>query len=164
MNPLSAVLLTSLMILSSPALAAHPDAPSKQVGTLTCTILPHTGINLLIHSTRDIRCEFKSTSEGAVERYKGETGIGFGLDVTFKKGSVLVYSVLADHFKQNTNQLAGKYSGARGSVTTFGATVGDIAPIEKDDGTVSLQPIRVRNKGVGATLGFTYIYLEPDSD
>ncbi|ATX79157.1 Protein of unknown function (DUF992) [Mariprofundus aestuarium] len=163
MNPLSFVFLSALMLSSYPALAAHPDAPSKKVGTLTCKILPHAGINLLIHSTRDIRCEFEMLEDGVIERYKGETGIGFGLDVAFARGSVLIYSVLADHFKQNTNQLAGKYSGARGNVTTLGATVGDSAPIEKDDGTISLQPMSVQNKGVGATLGFSYIYLEPDS-
>ncbi|PJA30978.1 MAG: hypothetical protein CO187_10810 [Zetaproteobacteria bacterium CG_4_9_14_3_um_filter_53_7] len=155
-------ILTMLLFTVSPSWAADVDSPMTKVGMLSCKILPHTGINLLVHSTRDIRCEFTSATGGSVERYKGETGIGFGLDVAIGKRSSMTYSILARHFTAGANQLAGKYSGASGSAT-LGVSAGDSAPIEKDDGTIALQPIRVRNQGAGVSLGFSYIYLEPDS-
>jgi len=154
--------LVVLLIPFDSGIASENDFPEKKVGMLSCKILPHSGINLLIHSTRDIRCEFTPATSGPVEYYKGETGIGFGLDVAINKGSNITYLVLANHFTANSHQLAGKYSGARGSAS-LGVSAGDLAPIEKNDGSIALQPMKVKNQGIGVTLGFSYIYLEPDS-
>ncbi|GAV19286.1 hypothetical protein MMIC_P0219 [Mariprofundus micogutta] len=159
---ITAVCFSLLMLPAYTTIAAGNDAPMQKVGVLRCNILPHTGINLLIHSTRDIRCEFTATPDEPVEYYKGETGIGFGLDIAVGKGSEIAYAVLARQFKPHSNQLAGKYSGARGSAALI-ISGGDTAPIGKDDGTISLQPTTVNNKGSGVTLGFSYIYLEADS-
>ncbi len=164
MKPLFTRLCLIMLLFSAfPATASDIDTLATKVGTLNCKILPHSGINLLIHSTRDIRCEFSPVAGGSVEHYKGETGIGFGLDVAIGKRSNMIYSVLASrHFTPKANQLAGKYSGAAGGAT-LGISVGDSAPIEKDDGSIALQPISVRNQGAGVALGFSYIYLEPDN-
>jgi len=70
--------------------------------------------------------------------------------------------VLADQFRAGIHQLAGRYSGASGSAT-LGLSAGDAAPIQKDDKSISLQPIRVRNSGVGVAAGFSYLYLEADN-
>lgn len=74
----------------------------------------------------------------------------------------IVYSVLADQFKAGIYQLAGRYSGASGSAA-LGLSAGDAAPIQKDDRSISLQPILVRNSGAGVAAGFSYIYLEADN-
>jgi len=144
------------------AFAAHTEAPKQMVGTLACKILPHSGLNLLIHSSRDIRCTFTANDKRNVEYYKGETGIKFGIDIGFSKYEDIVYSVLARNFQAGSQQLAGKYSGASGNVR-LGISAGDSAPIEKNDKSISLQPVKVQGNGAGAAAGFAYMYLEADS-
>ena len=154
-------IITSLLL---PVWLTSTDEALSQetiVGKLSCQILPHSGINLLIHSTRDIRCQFKPADGSATEHYKGETGIRFGLDVSIDRSEKITYSVLADHFKPGTHQLAGKYSGAGGEAN-LGIAVGDSAPIRKRDRSVSLQPINTRHQGAGVAAGLNYIYLEAD--
>ena len=154
-----------ICLLFLPACYADANEAIHQqaiVGKLICRILPHSGINLLIHSTRDIRCEFKPADGSAVEHYKGETGIRFGLDVSIDKSETITYSVLAEHFKPGTHQLAGKYSGASGEAN-MGLSVGDSAPIRKKDRSISLQPISNRYKGAGVAAGLSYIYLEAEN-
>jgi len=119
-------------------------------------------MNLLIHSTKDIRCQFTSVDGRFVEYYKGETGIRFGIDIRFGKGTDISYSVLSNAFEQGRHQLSGKYSGASGSAT-FGLTAGDSSSIEKDDKSIFLQPIEIDASGVGAAGGLSYLYLEADS-
>jgi len=159
---LAGIGLTLLLFPACGALAAGPDQPLRRVGTLDCDILPHSGINLLIHSTRDIRCTFNPEAGGPTEYYKGETGVGFGVDMAFGRSSSLDFSVLARHFTAGTGQLAGNYSGAGGNAT-LGLSVGETAPIRKDDGSISLQPVGGKNKGAGVSAGFTYLHLEKAS-
>jgi len=69
--------------------------------------------------------------------------------------------VRASHFRPGSGQLAGKYSGVGGNVT-LGLTVGNTAPIARQDGNVSLQPVGGKERGGGMAAGFSYIYLEAD--
>ncbi|HXH71306.1 MAG TPA: DUF992 domain-containing protein [Mariprofundaceae bacterium] len=158
---LTGMFLTAALLPAGTALAGKAETPKYIVGTLACKIVPHSGVDLMLHSTREVRCEFTPRDGGPVEHYKGETGIGFGIDVNLDKHTSIRYSVLALHFKPGTYQLAGKYSGMGGGVT-FGLTVGNTAPIGKDDGSVSLQPIGGKSSGGGIAAGFTYLYLEAD--
>jgi len=163
MNRLLTGLYVVILLLPSwTALAAHIEPPKQIVGTLNCKVLPNSGINLLIHSTKEIRCQFTSGDNRSVEYYKGETGIRLGIDIRFSKGTDIIYSVLSNTFKQGEHQLAGKYSGASGSAT-FGLTAGDSSSVEKDDKSIFLQPIKVDGSGAGAAGGLSYLYLEADS-
>jgi len=142
--------------------AEHVEAPKQMVGSLACKILPHSGLNLLIHSSRDIRCTFTAKDKRIVEYYKGETGIKFGIDVGFNnQDDNIVYAVLASDFELGKHQLSGKYSGASGNAR-LGLSVGDSAPIEKNDKSVSLEPVQTHANGAGAAAGFSYLYLEQD--
>jgi len=161
MNRLFASLCLIVLLLHAGGVLAAENTFSR-VGTLNCKIMPHSGINLLIHSTHEMLCEFTPLQGGPVEYYKGKTGIGLGLDVGFNKRANFVYSVLAKYFKVGTYQLAGKYSGASGSAT-LGLSAGDTAPIQKDDQSISLQPIQVQNSGIGVAAGFSYLYLKADT-
>jgi len=150
-----------LFVVPCDAIAGHSDTPKHDIGTLHCKVLPHTGLNLLIHSSKDVRCKFMLKGSDIVEYYKGETGIKFGIDINLNKRESMLYAVLGRNFKAASHQLAGKYSGASGSVT-FGLSAGGSAPIEKADKSISLQPIRSHTSGTGAAAGFSYLYLEAD--
>jgi len=163
MHPwLAKIFLTTLLLTPWPTPASEPEEPQRMVGTLSCKILPDSGINLLIHSTKDIRCEFTPAAGGESERYKGETGIEFGIDANLNKRTSIAYSVLAEHFAPGSGQLSGKYTGAGGGIS-LGISVGESAPLRKNGGNISLQPIRVKNTGSGAAAGFTYLYLEGET-
>jgi Protein of unknown function (DUF992) len=159
---LAGMFLTAALLLpAGSAIAGKVEAPKNIIGILACKVVPYSGINLLIHSVRQIHCEFTPRNGGPVERYKGETGVGFGIDVNVDKHTSIRYSVLANHFQPGTHQLAGKYSGLGGGVT-FGLSVGNSAPLGKRDGSISLQPIGGKSSGGSVAAGFTYLYLEAD--
>jgi len=147
---------------ASESFAYEADHLQKNVGTLSCKMLPHSGINLLIHSTSEIRCEFEPSEGGPKEYYKGETGIKFGLDLSINRKTNMVYLVRTEHFRPGTHQLAGKYSGVGGGIT-LGISAGDTTPIQNNDKSISLQPMSAKKSGVGAGAGFTYICLEEDN-
>lgn len=153
------LLTVALLLPAGHAVAANVDGPKTIVGILSCKIVPYTGINLLIHSVRDVRCAFKPRHGGPIVHYKGETGIGFGVDVNVGKHSSVRYSVLANHFRPGTHQLDGKYFGFKGAAT-FGLSIGNSAPIGKRDGSILLQPVGGKTSGAGIAAGFTYLYLE----
>jgi len=159
---LTSICLGVLLLPAGSTAADEAAAPTHQIGILTCNILPHSGFNLLIHSTSEIRCTFTPSNGDRTEQYKGETGIEFGVDMNFNKHTVLTYSVLSDRFAPSTGQLSGKYSGVGGGVT-LGISVGNSAPIRNHDKNISLQPVQARNSGASVAGGFTYLYLEPDN-
>ncbi|MDQ6972087.1 MAG: DUF992 domain-containing protein [Mariprofundaceae bacterium] len=158
MTRLLKVLCLSLLLLTM-GQATAGEAEIQRIGTLNCNTIPHSGVNLLIHSTKGVRCEFSPADGGESEYYRGETGIGFGLDVSVNTRGSIRYAVLVRHDEAGSYQLAGKYEGAGGGIS-FGLSAGDNTPIQKSDGSISLQPISVENSGAGAAAGFTYLYLE----
>ena len=160
------VLAMMMAVLAWPASQASAademSSSGMKVGVLTCKTVPGSGVNLLIHSTVDVKCEFKSSAGGSPEHYKGETGIGFGIDVDVKRQTTIGYTVLSADFKPGTYQLAGKYAGAEGSATV-GAGLGAAVLMGGNNRSISLQPITISTStGFGVTGGFTYLYLEPD--
>lgn len=156
------VVLGMFAFAAIPAQQAHAGSTAgTKIGTLQCKTVPHSGVNLLIHSTVDVTCEFKSTA-GELEHYKGETGIGLGVDLAVKSNETLGYLVFASDFKKGEYKLAGKYVGGGGSATV-GAGVGAQALIGGSNKSVSLQPVVLSSsEGFGVTGGITYLYLQPD--
>lgn len=152
--------LVVLMPLGAIAAEGETTAGTK-VGTLNCKTVPHSGVNLLIHSTTDVKCTFNSSAGDVKERYKGETGVGFGIDIDINREENLGYAVFSADFKPGTYQLAGKYGGAGGSATV-GVGVGAQVLIGGNDRTISLQPVISGSTGGGVAAGLTYLYLEAD--
>ena len=150
--------ITALLILASPVQAGESTAGTK-IGILTCESIPNTRLNLLIHSTVDVECKFVSSDRSTVEKYIGETGVQFGLDISHKITQSLVFAVLAADFKQGTHKLAGKYLGAGASVS-LGGGVGVHVLVGDGQDSVSLEPAFEGNEGMGATIGLTYLYLQ----
>ncbi len=130
-----------------------------KVGMLTCKSIPNTGINLIIHSTVDIKCKFIGTN-GENEYYKGETGIGLGIDLKWERDIKVTFTVVAAQFRAGTHQLAGKYTGASAGVTA-GAGGGAHVLVGGNMDSVSLRPAVEESKGYALAAGLGYMSLEP---
>ncbi len=141
--------------------AAEATSAGGKVGELKCHTIPNTGTNLFLHSTVNVKCTFTS-SAGETEHYKGETGIGLGIDLHVNREAEFAYVVMAADFKKGTYKLAGKYVGGGGSFS-IGRGGGGGALIGGGNGSVSLTPLGVTaTKGWGVQGGLTYLFIQPD--
>jgi len=144
--------------------AAPPKVKAESVlnvGVLTCKQIPGKSINLLIHSVAMVDCVF-SNSAGK-ERYKGESGIGLGIDLEWNASKTIAYTVVTAgaEVQMGTYALAGKYAGGRASVAA-GIGAGAQVLVGGGDKGISLQPIGLEGStGLGASVGLGYLYLEP---
>ena len=118
------------------------------------------GLNLIIHSTANIECIFKGAGN-IEEKYKGETGIGLGIDLQWKKEEKLAFTVLGGSGANAGNHaLAGKYGGAGGSAAA-GVGGGAQVLVGGGENSFSLQPIALSaSTGIGAAGGVTYLNIE----
>lgn len=155
----SALAFAGIMAVQSATAAEEVSSAGTKVGVLTCQQVKGSTVNLLIHSTAKLKCTFDSTAGGSQEHYKGETGVGLGIDLNFKKDETLVFAVFSADFKPGTNQLAGKYGGV-GASAAVGVGAGAHVLIGGNNRTISLQPVLTGSTGVGAAAGITYLYLE----
>ena len=129
-----------------------------EAGVLTCEQVG-ARVNLIIHSTADIACEFTDT-EGNVERYQGETGVGLGIDLQWKKEEHMAFTVLAA-VGAGAAALTGKYIGG-GASAAIGGGLGAAVLVGGSADQFSLQPIAVSGStGFGAAAGVTYLYIQP---
>ena len=149
--------------LSLPLAAAAVSARAGQeagheVGVLTCKTVPDSRLNLVVHSRADIECEFKE-SDGTVEHYTGETGIGFGVDLHVAHEETVIFTVIAKHLEPGTHQLAGSYGGPKAGVTT-GVGGGAAVLIGGHDDSIGLKPAVSHSKGFGLAAGVGYLVLK----
>ena len=158
---LGASLLTGAALALSIALAAPASAGDEaggEIGVLTCKTVPGSRINLLVHSTADIECAFRE-SDGSIEEYKGETGIGLGIDLQIAHDETLVFTVLAKHFNPGSHQLAGHYVGAKARASA-GVGGGAALLVGGSDDSIGLKPAVSHSTGAGVAAGLGYLYLE----
>ena len=157
------MMMFTVLALAFPLMAAAEDQTTEgtKLGKLECQTVAGSGTNLLIHSTADVLCTFTSTA-GESEHYKGETGVGLGIDLSFDKQADFVFAVMAADFEKGSYKFAGKYFGAGGDVS-IGRGIGAGVLIGGSKKSVSLQPLGLSaTKGAGVSAGLTYLYLEPD--
>jgi len=154
--------LIALFTFSFQLQAAESPAGLK-IGILTCITQPNTGMNLIIHSTAEIKCTLNASNGKHYEKYVGETGVGFGIDMRSNRETHLVYTVFSADFKKGSYKLAGRYIGGGASVTA-GAGIGAQVLVGGNDDTVSLQPVLEGSTGLGISAGITYLYLQPDPE
>ena len=156
--------LSVLIAAAAVGALATPPAMAQQtlkVGVLHCEKVPGEGVNLLIHSVSVIDCAF-ITPDGR-ESYKGEAGIGLGIDLEWSNDKTISYAVVAatKNVPIGSHALAGKYYGVRGSASV-GVGVGAQVLVGSGDKNVTLQPLAVESgTGFGVAGGLGYLYLEP---
>ena len=132
------------------------------VGTLSCKSVPGSGINLIIHSNFDIDCVFEA-NDGTVERYKGRTGIGIGLDLNISHDETFHFAVVAANFKTKEHHLAGSYAGGK-AAASIGVGGGGQILVGGFKDSIGLKPSAIQGKGFGIAAGLSYMHLEPHSE
>ncbi|MCZ6466746.1 MAG: DUF992 domain-containing protein [Alphaproteobacteria bacterium] len=158
--------LTPGMVLAGALLLGLPlpDAMARggiEIGVLSCNSVEGTRRNLLIHSTVDVRCVFK-TAEGQ-ESYTGETGIGLGVDLNWNRTETTHFVVLGgtSDARPGAHSLAGTYVGGKVSVTV-GVGAGAGALVGGGAKNISLQPLALEGStGLGVAGGLGYLILKP---
>lgn len=142
---------------------AHAGDPGVRLGVLVCEAIPGSGYNLLITSKVDVKCTFEDPA-GNKEYYVGETGIGLGVNLSFKTKQKIAFTVLSmtSDYKIGSYALAGKYIGGKASAA-LGVGGGVAALIGGGEKNFTLQPLALEGcEGVGVTGGLGYLYIEPD--
>ena len=142
--------------------ATAAETAGLQVGVITCTVVPGSRVNLLIRSTADVDCTWEYG--GAVEKYRGETGIALGLDLSFKESESIAFTVIAASADVTPGKyaLTGKYVGGTADAA-LGVGVGAKVLIGAGHKNVSLQPLALSGSSgsVGASAGIGFLYIEP---
>lgn len=137
------------------------EESSIKVGALYCKKVPG-GYNILIRSVSPVNCRFVYGNR--VEYYKGETGIGLGIDLEWDASKLISFVVFSIGSKSSPSQhsLAGKYVGAKASAAAvFG--MGAQVLVGGSDNNFTLQPLALEDTiGLGAAAGLGYLYLEKD--
>ena len=160
MNKLRLALVFSLSLLISGFSVQSFAQSGVELGILECKVVPGSRVNLLIRSTADVSCTFDN--QGTVERYVGETGIGLGLDLSFRSDEALHFTVFAasNNTSPGGHALSGKYVGGEASASA-GVGLGAKALIGGGNDNFSLQPLAIEtNKGFGASAGLSFLYIE----
>jgi hypothetical protein len=136
------------------------SAESVRVGVLTCDTVAGSRVNLIVRSTTDVTCEFKD-SQGKSEKYKGESGIALGLDLSFQTQESFAFAVLSSSkLSAGSHSLAGKYVGGKASATA-GVGLAAAALVGGSNDSFGLNPIAVgSNQGLGAAAGIGFLYIE----
>ena len=154
------LVLAGALLLGLPV----PDAMARggiEIGVLTCNSVEGTRRNLLIHSTVDVTCVFK-TPQGQ-ESYTGETGIGLGVDLNWNRSETTHFVVLGgtSDTRLGAHSLAGTYVGGKVSAT-FGVGAGAGAFVGGGSKNISLQPLAIEgSSGLGVAGGLAYLILRP---
>ncbi|MBI2993947.1 MAG: DUF992 domain-containing protein [Gammaproteobacteria bacterium] len=136
------------------------ETAGVQLGILQCKVIPGTRVNLLVRSTADVGCTFDYG--GVVEKYRGETGIALGLDLSIKNDEQMAFGVIAasSDVTPGAYSLAGKYVGGQASAAA-GVGVGAKVLIGGGKNNISLQPLALETStGIGASGGLGFLYIE----
>ncbi|MCH7885758.1 MAG: DUF992 domain-containing protein [Planctomycetes bacterium] len=147
-----------LLLASAPVALAQGGV---EIGILSCSSVPGTRRNLVVHSSVDVRCVFNRPD--GQEMYKGKTGISLGMDLNWNRSETIHFAVLggATDARIGSYALAGKYFGGKASATFF-VGGGASALIGAGPKTISLQPLGLESStGWGLAGGLGYLYLEP---
>ena len=130
-------------------------------GLLTCHSLPNTRVNWILYSSVELRCVF-DTPRGQ-EHYAGKTGIGLGVDLSWRPETTLRFVVLmaSTDVEIGSHVLAGHYAG--GSVSaSLGTTVGVSVLVGGGPKSISLEPLAIETgSGLGAAAGLSFLTLTP---
>jgi len=133
--------------------SASADQAGVSIGTLECQI--EGGIGLIITSSKNMKCIFRSAS-GREEIYVGRI-VKYGLDIGITGEASMIWAVFAPGFIE-PGALGGEYVGGSAEVS---AGLGGGANALIGGGNIALQPLSVQvHSGVNAAFGVTRLSLQ----
>ena len=149
------------LLLAACAVGAVRAESDSTAGVLSCEAIEGTRVNLLVRSSVDIVCTFE-LADGSKEVYRGENGIAFGLDLSFRHNEQFAFSVLSTSpVEAGTHRLSGRYTGVSASAAA-GVGLGAASLVGGSSDSFGLQPLALEiNQGFGLAGGIGYLYLEP---
>lgn len=161
-NAVRLMALAAACLLVEPVMnaAQAEETAGLQLGILKCTVVPGSRVNLLIRSTADVDCTFDYG--GTIERYRGETGIALGLDISIKNDEQMAFAVIAasSDVTPGSYALEGKYVGGQAAAAA-GVGVGAKVLVGGGSKNISLQPLALEaSTGLGASAGLGFLYIE----
>lgn len=157
---LKSVVCSALLLAASPAVIGAEGEAGVELGILTCEVVPGSRVNLLIRSTADVTCTFDN--QGTVEKYRGETGIALGVDLSFKQNEKMGFAVIAatSDAAPGAYALAGKYVGGQAAAAA-GVGLGAKVLVGAGNKNISLQPLALETStGLGVSGGLGFLYIE----
>lgn len=153
--------VTAICFMLPAHVSAADGGSGAKVGVLTCSQVAGTKRNLLITSSVDVTCTYDG-DDGSSEKYQGETGIGLGIDLSWKSEEIVKWVVIAasNDISPNNHALAGKYYGAKAEATAGVGAQANVL-VGGGDKSFTLQPLSLGGQtGFGAAGGLGYLYLE----
>jgi hypothetical protein len=124
-----------------------------QIGVLTCNV--SSGVGLVVGSSRDLSCTFRSSD--STEDYHGKI-TNMGVDIGIHGGGQLTWAVFAPA-RMAPGSLAGNYGGVNGGVSAGAGASANVLVGGSENG-ISLQPVSVASEtGVNVSGGITGISL-----
>lgn len=161
-NPVKLIttMLALMFALSFSQVGAEEKKAGLEVGVLKCSVVEGSRVNLLVRSTADVNCTFNN--QGTIEKYRGETGIALGLDLSFKSNEKMAFAVIAasENVKPGAYALAGKYVGGQ-AAAAVGVGLGAKVLVGAGEQSFSLQPLALEtSEGLGASAGIGFLYIE----
>jgi hypothetical protein len=148
--------------IASVSTPVKSDTTGIKVGILKCHQIKGSRVNLLIHSTAQITCLFTSLNGEREAIYRGETGIGLGIDLNWNKSETINFVVLgvSTDIDPDKHPLSGKYIGAKASASA-GIGMGVQMLVGAGANQFTLQPLGFETStGFGIAAGLGYLYLE----
>jgi hypothetical protein len=140
------------------ALAAATPASARsgvKIGSLNCVI--EGGVGLILGSSKDMVCRFRSAGGGRSERYVGRIS-RLGIDIGVTKKAYMTWAVFAPG-NVKRGALAGSYGGASAEATV-GVGLGANVLVGGFRRTIALQPISIQGQeGLNVAAGIAGLRL-----
>lgn len=156
-NLTTSLIGAALLLHGASALAA------AELGSLTCSRIKGTGVNLILTSSAQVRCIFKGSSNSE-QWYIGETGVKLGIDLKFGGEETINLAVVSttSNFVPEGAFLSGKYRGGKADAA-FGLGIGAAVLLGGSSDTIALQPaIETSTGAAGISAGIGFLDITPD--
>jgi hypothetical protein len=145
------------MLLALVPVGAKAQSPWAQVGGLSCTLAPTSG--LIVLSQQKMACRFTPNQAGWPPQNYAGAMTTIGIDLGAIAGGVLGWAVFASTVGQASGGLAGTYVGASGEVTV-GLGAGANVLVGGSGRSMALQPLSLQGTaGLNVQLGVASLEL-----
>jgi len=157
MQRLIAVVMVGAVLAGVSSFAAAQEKKGVTVGMLRCN--EASGWGLVFGSTRDLKCVFSSSEQGARPVHFTGKIKKYGVDLGYQENSVILWAVLSTSDKFTPGALAGDYVGATAEVA-WAVGLGANVLVGGSNKGFALQPISVQGyNGVNVAAGVTAVEL-----